>query len=136
MWRNNTIKYEIRNVKSEMYDQNDPEENLQRRTKRFSVVIVKYVESLPPTYIAREIGRQLLRSGMSVGSNTRAAYRGRSKKEFVAKLGVVVEEADESAFWLEVILESNIRDDEKTRELLKEANELVSIFVSIIKKNK
>lgn len=117
-----------------MVNHSYPDNNLQSRTKLFSVAIVKYVQSLPQTYIAREIGRQLLRSGMSVGSNTRAAYRARSKKEFVAKLGVVIEEADESAFWLELIIESEISNYKETNQLHKEANELVSIFISIVKK--
>ncbi len=119
-----------------MVNQNQSGENLQSRTKRFSVAIVKFVQSLPSTYIAREIGRQLLRSGMSVGSNTRAAYRARSNKEFISKLGIVIEEADESAYWLELLMESDICNNDKTHELHKEANELVSIFVSIIRKNR
>ena len=117
-----------------MVSHDNTDNNLQNRTKLFSVAIVKYVQSLPQTYIAREIGRQLLRSGMSVGSNTRAAYRARSKKEFIAKLGVVIEEADESAFWLELITESEIHNAEEINQLHKEANELVSIFISVVKK--
>ena len=72
--------------------------DLKDRTKRFSVRVVKLVRSLSRDIAEHEIGRQLIRSGMSVGANTRAAFRGRSNKEFVSKLGVVVEEADECSF--------------------------------------
>jgi len=82
------------------------------------------------------IGRQLLRSGTSVGANTRAAFMGRSRKEFVAKLGIVIEEEDESLFWMEILSDSNIVEKEKLSFLMKEANELVAIFTSLVKKNR
>jgi four helix bundle protein len=74
------------------------------------------------------MGRQLLRSGTSVGANYRAACRARSRAEFVAKLGVVVEEADESAFWLELLVESGTFKKEKVESLLTEAHELTALF--------
>lgn len=76
------------------------------------------------------IRRQLFRSGTSVGANYRAACRGRSKADFIAKLGVVLEEADESLFWLEILTEAGIVKRETAAPLLKEANELVAIFVA------
>ncbi len=91
---------------------------------------------MPNDLIHREIGRQLLRSGMSVGANTRAAFRGRSTKEFKAKLGIVIEEADESSYWLELLSEQEEINSELTEKLKCEANELTSIFVSIQQKTK
>ena len=108
--------------------------NLQHRTKKFSLEIVKLFQLLPKTTEAQIIGKQLLRSGTSVGANTRSAFRGRSNKEYIAKLGIVVEEADESIFWLELLLESKVYD--KVTNLIDEAETLTSIFVSLIKKGK
>ncbi len=110
--------------------------DLKFRTKQFSLRIIKLVQSLPKTTASYEIGKQLLRSGCSVGANTRAAFRGRSKKEFVAKLGIVIEEADECYFWLDILGEANIVQKQKLKELMVEADELVAIFVSISKRNK
>jgi four helix bundle protein len=98
--------------------------------------VIKLVQNLPRNIVAYEIGRQLLRSGTSVAANTRAAYRGRSKKEFLAKIGIVIEECDESLLWMELLTESNTVKETKLYSLMKEADELVSIFVSISKKNK
>ena len=80
-------------------------DDFKKRTKRFALRILKLVEALPNTVSGRTIGGQLVRSGTSVGSNYRAACRGRSRAEFIAKLGIVEEEADESAYWLELIIE-------------------------------
>ncbi|HEY6242329.1 MAG TPA: four helix bundle protein [Pyrinomonadaceae bacterium] len=80
-------------------------DDFKKRTKQFALRILKLVEALPNTVAGRTIGVQLVRSGTSVGSNYRAACRGRSKAEFIAKLGIVEEEADESAYWLELIIE-------------------------------
>jgi four helix bundle protein len=85
---------------------------------------------LPAKEEARILGRQVLRSGTSVGANYRAACRARSRAEFIAKLGIVLEEADETVFWLELLLEGGIVKREKLGALLKEARELTSIFVA------
>ncbi|MGA7608223.1 MAG: four helix bundle protein [Anaerolineales bacterium] len=77
------------------------EEDLKRRTKRFGLGVIRLVESLPNTPTARTIGNQLLRSGMSVGANYRAACRGKSKADFIAKAGISLEEADEYLYWME-----------------------------------
>jgi four helix bundle protein len=105
-------------------------ENLKTRTKQFALRILRLYRALPAREEARILGRQILRSGTSVGANYRAACRARSKAEFVAKLGVVLEEADETVFWLELLLEGGIVKPEKLDSLLTEAQELTSIFVT------
>jgi len=104
-------------------------EKLEVRTKRFALRIVQLYRSLPKSDEARILGKQLLRSGTSVGANYRAACRARSRAEFVAKLGIVLEEADESVFWLELLQEAGVFPDAKLRDIIGEAKELVSIFV-------
>jgi len=89
--------------------------------------IIKLVDSLPRSTAGQVIGRQLLRSATSVGANYRAACRGQSHAEFAAKLSIVVEEADESLYWLELLKESSLIKPARLFELLKEANELVAI---------
>src|SRR3981081_844446 len=108
-------------------------DDLKKRTKQFALRVLKLVAALPNTVAGRAIGGQLVRSGSSVGANYRAACRGRSRAEFVAKLGIVLEEADETVFWLELFQEGNIFPAEKLRDLVQEANELVSIFVSSVR---
>jgi four helix bundle protein len=105
-------------------------EELKHRTKAFAIRIVKLFQSLPKTEEARIIGRQVMRSGTSVAANYRAACRGRSKAEFTAKIGVVVEEADETVFWLEMLVETNIVSAKRLEDLLKEANEILAIFAA------
>jgi len=105
-------------------------EELRARTKQFALRIVKMFRSLPRTEEARVIGRQVLRSGTSVAANYRSVCRARSKAEFVARMGLVVEEADETIFWLELLVESSIVRRERMEGLLKEANELVLIFAA------
>ena len=105
-------------------------EILRDRTKRFALRIVGMYRALPRTEEARIIGKQVLRSGTSIGANYRAACRARSRAEFVAKLGVVLEEADETAFWLDLLRDTGIFPDRRLQGLIREANELVSIFVA------
>ncbi|POY38993.1 four helix bundle protein [Solitalea longa] len=97
------------------------------RTKTFVVRNINLFRHLPKTTEADIIGKQLLRSSSSVGANYRAACRARSKAEFFAKLSIVVEEADESLFWLEVILETGILPATKLESLIKETEEILSI---------
>ena len=106
------------------------EGELKQRTKRFSLRVIKLVGALPKNVEGRAIGNQLVRSGTSVGANYRAACRGRSKAEFIARLGVVEEEADESAYWLEMIIESGLMKRELVAPLLQEANELGAIMAA------
>ena len=103
---------------------------LKSRTKTFALGVLALFRSLPRTTEARVLGSQLLRSGTSVAANYRAACRARSKLEFIAKMGVVVEEADESVFWLELLSEGGVMRSEATVSLLKEANQLVAIFAA------
>lgn len=109
------------------------ENDLKKRTKQFGLRVIKLVESLPSGQTARTIGNQLLRSGMSVGANYRAACRGRSKADFIAKAGISLEEADESLYWMEMLQEAGIIPVEKMKDLMKEADELVAIFTASIK---
>jgi four helix bundle protein len=111
-------------------------EALKRRTKTFAIRVVQLCRSLPRTAEALIIGKQVLRSSTSVGANYRAACRARSKAEFGSKLGIVLEEADETAFWLGLIQELQIFPENRMRDLVKEANELVSIFVSSVRTTK
>ena len=103
-------------------------EDLKKRTKKFALRILKLVDGLPNTLQGRTVGGQLVRAGTSVGSNYRAACRGRSKAEFISKLGIVEEEADESAFWLELIIEGELLKQQVVQPLLNEANELTRII--------
>lgn len=109
---------------------NSQPEQLRDRTKAFALLVIKLYRSLPYRTDAQVLGKQLLRSGTSVAANYRAVCRARSKAEFIAKIGVVVEEADETVLWLELITESGIAAAEKTAALLKEANELTAIFAA------
>ena len=111
-------------------------EELQERTRKFALRIVKLFRLLPKTDGARILGQQLLRSGTSIGANYRAACRARSRAEFVAKLGIVQEEADETAFWLELMRDAGIFPEAKLREIVQEAKELVAIFVSSVRTQK
>jgi four helix bundle protein len=104
--------------------------DLRLRTKRFALELLRLVRDLPHRHEAELIGRQLLRSGTSVAANYRAACRARSRREFVAKLGLVVEECDETLFWLELLRDSRLLSEESLAEPLQEADELVAIFVA------
>jgi four helix bundle protein len=103
-------------------------DELKRRTKEFALRILKLVAALPNTIQGRAIAGQLVRAGTAVAANYRAACRGRSKAEFIAKLGTVEEEADESAFWMELIIESGLLKQRVVESLLTEANELTKIM--------
>jgi len=103
---------------------------MKRRTKRFALDVIQLVSKLPKTTEGRVVGNQLIRSGTSVGANYRAACRGKSKADFIAKLGIAEEEADESCYWMEIIIEGKILSQEKVHSLLKEANEITAIIVA------
>lgn len=90
--------------------------------------IIRLFRSLPDSRDAQVIGNQLLRSGTSVGANYRAVCRSRSKAEFIARLGIVIEEADESVYWLELLVDTKVIKEEKLDSLLTEARELTAIF--------
>jgi len=103
-------------------------DDLKNRTKQFALRILKLVAALPKTVEGRAIANQLVRAGTAVPANYRAACRGRSKAEFIAKLGTVEEEADESAFWMELIIEGGLLKQLAVESLLAEANELTKIM--------
>ena len=105
-------------------------EQLKERTKQFALRVIRLVNALPKGKVAEVIGRQLLRSASSVGANYRAACRARSRAEFVAKLGVVEEEIDESAYWLELLVESGIIPVTRLADLMQEASEPTAIIVA------
>ena len=105
-------------------------EDLKRRTKAFALRIIRLVEALPSTSTARVIGNQLLRAGTSVEANYRAACRARSQAEFIARIGVVEEEADECVYWLELLIEATVLPVVEAQDLLTEATELTAIFAA------
>ena len=106
------------------------EKDLLQRTKTFALRVIKLVNALPSNTAGRAIGNQLIRSGTSVAANYRAACRGRSKAEFIAKLGTVEEEADESALWMELIMESGLMDESLVKSLWIESVELTKIMAA------
>jgi four helix bundle protein len=105
-------------------------QELKERTKQFALRVMRLVDSLPRTPKGNALAGQLVRSGMSVAANYRAACRGRSRAEFISKIGVVEEEADETALWFELIVADKILPKTKIRQLLAEANELVAIMAA------
>lgn len=105
-------------------------EELRNRTKSFAIRVVKVYKSLPHHADAQVLGKQLLRCGTSVAANYRAACGARCRAEWVAKIGLVVEEADESVFWLEMLTDCGIVPSERLKELLSEACELSALFTA------
>jgi len=105
-------------------------DELKLRTKESALRIIKLVSALPKTIEGRAIANQLVRCGTSVAANYRATCRARSRSEFIAKLGVVLEEADETQLWLELIIAAKLLSAKRVQPLLDEANELVAIFAS------
>lgn len=108
-------------------------EQMKARTRAFALRIIRLAESLPNTPTAIAIRNQMLRCGPSVGANYRASCRARSKPDFVAKMGIVEEEADESMFWIELLIDAGIVKRARVSNLLAEADEILSIVVSSIK---
>ncbi len=106
------------------------EEQLKTRTKQFALRIVKLSAALPRSRECDVVGRQILRSGTPVGANYRSACRARSTADFISKLGIVLEAADETLYWLEILIESNLVPGKRLSDLLNEADELVAIFVA------
>jgi len=105
-------------------------EDLKKRTKQFGLRVIRLVEALPRTQTTAVIGKQLLRCATSIGANYRAACRSKSKADFIAKLGIVEEEADESIYWLEMLVETKAVKPGSAAKLLKEAHELTAIIAS------
>jgi len=120
--------YELPN--SEGAGKLDEPADLQCRTKSFALRIIRVFKSLPRNEESRTPGKQLLRSGTLVAANYRAVCRSDSKPEFIARLGIVGEEIDETVLWLELLTESEILSVARLRDLMKEANELLAIFTT------
>jgi four helix bundle protein len=112
------------------------ETDLRNRTKKFALRIIRMFSAVPKTTEAQVLGKQLLRSGTSVGANYREAYRGRSKAEFIAKCGDSLRELEETAYWLELLAEADIVEPAKLSALRQECDELIAIFVTILKRAK
>ncbi|MEE9402406.1 MAG: four helix bundle protein [Desulfobacteria bacterium] len=106
--------------------------NLKERTKEFALRIIEFVETLPRGRTTDVIGGQLLRAGTSVGANYRSSCRARSPADFIAKMGIVEEEADESLYWMELLIEAGIVKPENLEALMKEGDELLAITVASI----
>ncbi|MGH9836072.1 MAG: four helix bundle protein [Blastocatellia bacterium] len=107
-------------------------DDLKHRTKAFALRIIRLVEALLPGRVADVIGKQLVRCGTSVGANYRAACRAKSNADFIAKMGIVEEEADESIYWMELLVESGLMPKERIEDLMDEGDQLVAIIVSSI----
>ncbi len=105
-------------------------EELKKRTKQFGLRCIKVVEMLPNTRTADVLGRQLLRSATSVGANYRSACRAQSKRDFISKVAIAIEEADESLYWLEMIVEAGLMSERRLAGLMKEGNEIVAILTA------
>ena len=111
------------------------EKDLGPRTKMFARRIIRLYAALPRSdVVAQVLGKQMLRSGTSVGANYREAHRGRSKAEFISKIGDCLKEADETLYWLELILEESLVPAKRLQPLVNEANELVAILTTIAKR--
>ena len=109
------------------------EKQFKQRTKQFAVRIIRLVESLPKNRTASVIGRQLLRSSTSVGANYRAACRGKSVADTLHKLAIVEEETDESLYWMELLIETDLMPKDRMRSLMNEGNEILSMIVTSIR---
>ena len=114
----------------------DARVDLRERTKSFALRVVRMFSTLPRTPAAQVLGKQVLRSGTSIGANYREAFRGRSKAEFIAKCGDCLREIEETAYWLELLVEAKIVPARKLAPLRQEIDELTAIFVTIIKRAK
>ena len=116
-----------------MKNESERGENLKERTKQFALRIIKFLERLPKTNTTRVIGGQIVKSGTSVGANHRASCRARSTADFISKMGIVEEEADECLYWLELLVAAGLVTLDEASPLMDEANQLLSIAVSSIK---
>ncbi|MEM7761614.1 MAG: four helix bundle protein [Cyanobacteria bacterium P01_A01_bin.40] len=112
-------------------------QDLRKRTKNFALRIIRLYGSLPSSStVAQVIGKQVLRSGTSVGAHYREAYRSRSDAEFISKIEVALQELEETVYWFELLIESNLVSENKLKNLLQEASELTAIFITSVKKVK
>jgi len=108
-------------------------EEFLKRTMAFGLRVIRLVESLPKRQVATVLGNQLLRAGTSVGANYRAAVRGKSRADFIAKMGIVEEECDEALYWMEMLIESGSIKPDLLKSLIDEGNQILAIVVASIK---
>ena len=108
-------------------------ESMKERTKMFALAVTRLCRALPKNSESSIIGRQLMRSATSVGANYRAVCRARSSADFISKLGIVLEETDESLFWIDLLTDAGVTSTDNVRLLRTEANELVAIFVASLR---
>jgi len=119
-----------------MRDERTPPVELSARTKEFALRMIRLYCSLPKNTQAQVLGKQALRSGTSVGANFREAKRSRSKAEFISIIGVCIKELDETAYWIELLVESDIVSSQKMKDLYQECDQLIAILTTISKKTK
>ena len=119
-----------------MKDENEKPEDLRSRTRRFALSIIQAFVALPKNEVAQVLGRQFLRSGTSVGAHSREGSRARSDAEFINKLEVGIQELDETIYWLELLPDSEQCGPELVNPLISEANELMAILITIVRKRK
>ena len=129
------MKDESRKKKEKPMAQNNPPD-LRTRTKLFALRVIRLYVALPNTSVAQVLGKQLLRSGTSVGAHYREGCRARSTAEFISKLEGGLQELEETAYWLELLVEDEVLPADKLRSLQQETNELTAIFVTCVKKAK
>ncbi len=111
-------------------------QDLRERTKQFALRIIRLYGALPGQVEAQVIGKQLLRSGTSVGANYREAYRARSDAEYIAKLGLCLQELEETMYWLDLLIEAELITPTQLAPLKDETNQLIAIFITTIKNKK
>jgi four helix bundle protein len=119
-----------------MRDENQKPEDLKARTKKFALRIIRLYSALPKETVAQVLGKQVLRSGTSVGAHYREAFRAKSRADFISKMEGALQELDETQYWLELLSDSGAMSVKRLQPLLQETNELISIFVTIVKRSK
>ena len=119
---------------SELRDAQPRQIPLRQRTKAYALRVIRLYSSLPSQTVAQVIGKQLLRSGTSVGANYREGYRARSDAEMVAKFGICIQELDETAYWMELLVDAGLSAASSLEPLLDETNQLIAIFMSSVKR--
>jgi four helix bundle protein len=119
-----------------MRDETGKPEDLRARTKKFALRIIRVYSALPKETVTQVLGKQLLRSGTSVGAHYREAFRGKSRADFISKMEGALQELDESQYWFELLIEAGTVSQKQLQPLLDETNELISIFVTIVRRTK
>lgn len=119
-----------------MKDENQKPEDLKERTKKFALRIIRMYSALPKETVAQVLGKQVLRSGTSVGAHHREAFRAKSRPDFISKMQGALQELDETEYWLELLSDSGVVSSKRLQPLLQETNELISIFVTIVRRTK